>query len=248
MRTPRPMPRQGCMYGSALPFQTMPRHPNWVPEPITEGRSLQGRFCPHARVRDGRRRGASGFAVLSPHARQGIHSQGADRERQGFPGRLDRIANGVGVGEGCEEEVIGRLRRQGRMGATTHRRVQACDGQSTGNGAMGRPEQGGRFEPQCLVMPGCETNMTSRRRGDVCADTTLGGVTQQHLDGCHGPSGRPVHIRDPKSERRTQLSAIDISRADFNASTDGSDHLSGSFSVEFPNSFTGWLRVVCGTA
>ena len=29
--------------------------------------------------------------------------------------------------------------------------------------------------------------------------------------------GRPVHIRDPMSERRTQISAIDISRAYFNA-------------------------------
>ena len=35
--------------------------------------------------------------------------------------------------------------------------------------------------------------------------------------------GRPVHIRDPKSGRRTQLSAIDSSRSCFNASTDGSN-------------------------
>ena len=35
--------------------------------------------------------------------------------------------------------------------------------------------------------------------------------------------GRPVHVRDPKSERRTQVSAVDISRAYFNASTEGSD-------------------------
>jgi hypothetical protein len=35
--------------------------------------------------------------------------------------------------------------------------------------------------------------------------------------------GRPVHVRDPDSERRTQLSAIDISRAYFNASTEGSE-------------------------
>ena len=33
--------------------------------------------------------------------------------------------------------------------------------------------------------------------------------------------GRAPHVRDPKSERRTQISAIDISRAYFNASTDG---------------------------
>ena len=32
--------------------------------------------------------------------------------------------------------------------------------------------------------------------------------------------GRPEHVRDPKSERRTQVSAVDISRAYFNASTD----------------------------
>ena len=35
--------------------------------------------------------------------------------------------------------------------------------------------------------------------------------------------GRPLHSRDPESNRRTQLSAIDISRAYFNASTDGTD-------------------------
>ena len=34
--------------------------------------------------------------------------------------------------------------------------------------------------------------------------------------------GRPVHVRDPASERRTQVSAVDISRAYFNASTEGS--------------------------
>ena len=32
--------------------------------------------------------------------------------------------------------------------------------------------------------------------------------------------GQPVHIRDGKSERRTQISAVDISRAYFNAATD----------------------------
>ena len=33
--------------------------------------------------------------------------------------------------------------------------------------------------------------------------------------------GRAPHVRDPASDRRTQMSAIDISRAYFNASTDG---------------------------
>ena len=33
--------------------------------------------------------------------------------------------------------------------------------------------------------------------------------------------GRPIHVRDPKSERRTQVSAVDISRAYFNVSTEG---------------------------
>ena len=36
--------------------------------------------------------------------------------------------------------------------------------------------------------------------------------------------GRPVHIRDGDPERRTQVSTVDISRAYFNASTDGSKH------------------------
>ena len=35
--------------------------------------------------------------------------------------------------------------------------------------------------------------------------------------------GRPQHVRDPTSERRTQVSAVDISRAYFNASTEGAD-------------------------
>ena len=35
--------------------------------------------------------------------------------------------------------------------------------------------------------------------------------------------GRPLHARDPHSERRTQISPIDIRRAYSNASTDGSD-------------------------
>ena len=32
--------------------------------------------------------------------------------------------------------------------------------------------------------------------------------------------GKPAHIRDGRSERRTQISAVDISRAYFNAATD----------------------------
>ena len=32
--------------------------------------------------------------------------------------------------------------------------------------------------------------------------------------------GRPAHVRDGNSERRTQISAVDISRAYFNAATD----------------------------
>ena len=36
-------------------------------------------------------------------------------------------------------------------------------------------------------------------------------------------TGRPLHVRDPTSERRTQVLAIDISRAYFHSSTDGAD-------------------------
>ena len=35
--------------------------------------------------------------------------------------------------------------------------------------------------------------------------------------------GQPRHVRDGASERRTQVSAVDISRAYFNASTEGAD-------------------------
>ena len=35
--------------------------------------------------------------------------------------------------------------------------------------------------------------------------------------------GRAAHVRDPRSERRTQISAIDISRAYFNASMGEND-------------------------
>ena len=34
---------------------------------------------------------------------------------------------------------------------------------------------------------------------------------------------RPRHVQDPSSERRTQVSAVDISRAYFNASTEGAE-------------------------
>ena len=54
--------------------------------------------------------------------------------------------------------------------------------------------------------------------------------------------GQPLHIRDPKSERRTQISAIDISRAYFNASTDGSDPTYVALPTEHP----GQQRGMCG--
>ena len=44
----RPVQRQNCTHGRRLPFQTLPRHPSWVQESTTEGRSLQRRFCRHA--------------------------------------------------------------------------------------------------------------------------------------------------------------------------------------------------------
>ena len=54
--------------------------------------------------------------------------------------------------------------------------------------------------------------------------------------------GRPVHVRDPLSERRTQVSAIDISRAYFNASTDDSDPTFVALPPEHP----GFLEGMCG--
>ena len=54
--------------------------------------------------------------------------------------------------------------------------------------------------------------------------------------------GRPIHVRDPRSERRTQLSAIDISRANFNAATDGSDPTYVVLPPEHPDQ----ARNMCG--
>jgi len=54
--------------------------------------------------------------------------------------------------------------------------------------------------------------------------------------------GQPPHVRDPHSERRTQISAIDISRAYFNASTDGSDPTYVALPTEHP----GQQRGMCG--
>ena len=50
------------------------------------------------------------------------------------------------------------------------------------------------------------------------------------------PGQRPLHVRDPESNHRTQLSAIDISRAYFNASTDGSDPTFVMLTPEHPGS------------
>ena len=46
--------------------------------------------------------------------------------------------------------------------------------------------------------------------------------------------GRPVHVRDPDSKRRTQLSAIDISRAYFNSSTEGPEPTYVALPLEHP--------------
>ena len=46
--------------------------------------------------------------------------------------------------------------------------------------------------------------------------------------------GRPVHVRDPNSERRTQISAVDISRAHFHASTEGSEPTYVALPLEHP--------------
>ena len=49
-------------------------------------------------------------------------------------------------------------------------------------------------------------------------------------------------MRDPDSERRTQISAIDIRRAYFNASTDGADPTY----VALPQEHPGSARWMCG--
>ena len=54
--------------------------------------------------------------------------------------------------------------------------------------------------------------------------------------------GRPIHVRDAESERRTQLSAIDISRAYFNASAEGSEPTYVALPPEHP----GHAKGQCG--
>ena len=54
--------------------------------------------------------------------------------------------------------------------------------------------------------------------------------------------GWPLHVRDPESNRRTQLSAVDISRAYFNASTNGIDPTFVMLPAEHP----GCQQDVCG--
>ena len=55
---------------------------------------------------------------------------------------------------------------------------------------------------------------------------------------------RPQHVRDPTSERRTQVSAVDISRAYFNASTEDADPTYVMFPPEHPDHATmcGFLK------
>ena len=53
--------------------------------------------------------------------------------------------------------------------------------------------------------------------------------------------GKPQHVRDGKSERRTQISAVDISRAYFNAETDADKPTYVALPVEDPDS-----REMCG--
>ena len=56
--------------------------------------------------------------------------------------------------------------------------------------------------------------------------------------------GRPIHVRDPNSERRTQVSAVDISRAYFNASTEGAEPTYVAFPSEHEDhgQYCGLLR------
>ena len=57
-------------------------------------------------------------------------------------------------------------------------------------------------------------------------------------------TGRPQHVRDPTSERRTHASAVDISRAYFNASTEDADPTYVMFPPEHPDHATmcGFLK------
>ena len=48
--------------------------------------------------------------------------------------------------------------------------------------------------------------------------------------------GKPQHVRDGKSERRTQISAVDISRAYFNAETDADKLTYVALPIEDPDS------------
>ena len=50
--------------------------------------------------------------------------------------------------------------------------------------------------------------------------------------------GRPQHVRDPTSERRTQVSVVDIFRTYFNASTDDADPTYVMFPPEHPDHAT----------
>ena len=60
----------------------------------------------------------------------------------------------------------------------------------------------------------------------ICAPTPLSEALRSIISmAATDLPGRPLHVRDPESNRRTQQSAIDISRADFNASTDGGNPL-----------------------
>ena len=56
--------------------------------------------------------------------------------------------------------------------------------------------------------------------------------------------GIPIHIRDPKSGRRTQMSAIDISRAYFNVSTDSSDRTYVMLPPEHPDQARNMCRLL----
>ena len=56
--------------------------------------------------------------------------------------------------------------------------------------------------------------------------------------------GRSGHVRKPNSKRRTQLSAIDISRAYFKASTEGSEPTNVALPLEHPVHAKGMSRLL----